>query len=252
MDGGSYSPDQSPRYTVRYQDQEARKTEVMGRPFYRAGEKIDGSVIQHCPGGEIMVTDFGKDTFLRDFYEQTLADFKKAQAEGKGYSLPLYFYQAIQARETPDKPIVDGLITGEVQDTLKKKTGLYQRMLQRSNNQILEQTAQLPPLKNEKFSVGNYLALGYGVCRQQAVTLGACMERAINEGQTTDWVKGAEIRANLANPTDGHAWVALLNKNGVTYIYDPAQNYPGPEDLATSHWPYRKGYENHKFGEPGT
>lgn len=111
----------------------------------------------------------------------------------------------------------------------------------------MSQLADLPPLEDTKIAVGAYLKLGFGICRQMAVIVGACMERAIREGKAPNW-QGVEIRANYKGL--GHVWTHLKGKNGREIVVDPARGYIGEVD--NSGWDYQRGYENHIFGVPGT
>ena len=138
--------DNALRYT-RLLAQEARNWNEMGRQFYVAGGEVDGSVIQQCPGSEIMVVDFEKDELLRHFYDDTMKVFDESKADSQW--LPGYFKDRIRHALEPDVDFVEGLIDGITQEKDRRNF-----------------VRKCPPLKNEKIYVGEYLRMGKGVCRQ--------------------------------------------------------------------------------------
>ena len=81
---------ESPRYTQRYDNQPARNRQEYIREFYTAGERLDGSVIQHCPGSEAMVIDFEKDRDLRDFYDLCVSEYDQAKADNAELQFPSF------------------------------------------------------------------------------------------------------------------------------------------------------------------
>lgn len=238
----------SARYTQLFQRQEARVDPLFDRPFYTAGEKIDGSIIQHCPGTEIMQVDFSKDKALRDFYVQAIGSY---ESEGflkkKITSLPQYIQQRVERKVFWSAKIVDALQdeTVDIDNVLLNSDELKKNGIDVDK---LIKVAKWGPHKNTKIGIGTYLQIGAGVCRQQGVIVAACMERAIKEGRAPGW-KGAEIRANLDTP-GGHLWAVCLDDKGKEHIFDPAQHYQGRPD--GGNWNYELGYEKHVFGIPDT
>jgi hypothetical protein len=224
------------RYTQAVSEQEARKVEVMNRPFYVAGGEINRSVIQQWPNSEIMVVDFDKDRQLRKFYDETLLDLK---SRGWGSEwLPKLLMERISGGLNYDLNLVNGLIDGEA----RSNAGNNKRV----SGEAKELIEKCPNLANEKIYVGEYLKMEIGVCRQMGLMAAACMERAIKEGRAPVW-KAVEYRG-LYGGADPHAWAVVERMDGLVVVIDPATGYCGPE--TKGFYPYSAGYENHTFGKP--
>ena len=236
------------RYTRQIQAQLARSESAMERPFYRAGGRLDGSVIQHYPGSEILVVDFAQDEALKEFYERELMYYEKQSAEYKdALPLPKYLYERVKQVVYYDDKFDVGLLTGETQKRLGADLKHFAYYALKMPVERLMAVQKLPPLQNEKVYLGTYLKLGIGVCRQQATVVAACMERAISEGRAPGWL-GVELRANKIKSLQGHAWAASLRSDRHIIVSDPARRYYGEEAGGT--WNYGLGYETHAFGRP--
>ncbi len=246
-DGPGAGPEQA-RYTQRIDfHQAAREKAQYGREFYVAGKRIDGSVIQHCPGTEAMVVDFENDKALNFLYEQIIQGFKGRQPDQSAQSLPEFAQQFIENRIAYNRDISDSLVAGNL-DQLIATPGWVERLDPRINRGVLAILPKHGKLADEKIEVGVYSSLRAGVCRQMGVILGACMERAISKVELPGY-KRVEIRANMDIP-GGHLWIVMQDNQGREIVYDPAQHYHGEQDRGQ--WNYKKGYENHVFGVPNS
>ena len=242
------SQDNLVRYTRQIQAQLARSESAMKRPFYRAGGQLDGSVIQHYPGTEILVVDFTQDEALKEFYDQELAWYERQPVGYKNtVPLPKYLYHRVKSVVSYEEQFDLGLLTGETQKKLGDDLKFFACYALKMPVERLIAIQKLPPLQNEKIYLGTYLKLGIGVCRQQATIVAACMERAISEGRAPGWL-GVELRANKIKSFWGHAWAANMRSDHRTFVSDPARHYYGEEAGGT--WNYGLGYESHVFGHP--
>lgn len=235
-----------PRYTRHYVDQPARNLTEMERPYYVAGGKIDGSVIQHYPGSEILVVDFEKDEHLRRFYDSTILKYQELSAGEKlKVSLPAFLQTAVQGSVIYNENIVNAISRGKLKWWINNPSRMdsLNPMISRSG---LKDIMNAGALSDKKVAVGTYLRIGVGVCRQQGVILAACMERAISEGKAPGW-KGVEIRANQ-DIILGHVWAVLKDDKDNEVVFDPALKYNG--SAKRGGWNYRLGYEKHVFGVP--
>ncbi len=237
------------RYTVLTQNQLAREFDKMGRPFYVAGDRIEGSVIQHGDE-EILVVDFekDKDMVLLKFYEDVMSEY---QSSFRKESLPNFIQKKILERVSYDLAIDNMLLDGNLDTSYRMGVaGKLNNFGDRLNyGEIAAYAARVGPLRNKKTYLGNYLNMGFGVCRHQAAILGACMERAIESGRAPGW-KGVELRANFVTGKEGHMWVVCQDESGREIICDPARNYYGMDEQRG--WKYDMGYENHEFGVPNS
>ncbi len=230
------------RYSQRYDNQEARHFDKMGRHYYVAGEKIDGAVIQHYPGSEILVVDFEKGDHLREFYDSAIQKYQKLSWVNKlQMSLPVFLQAEVQQKVKDNKNISDAVCDGSLASMMNDKAWL-DKLDPAISKSGLREIAQEGALSNKKIGVGTYLRIGTGVCRQQGVILAACLERAITQGKAPGW-RGVEIRANI-----GHLWVVAKDKGGKVSVFDPAQKYYGSAERGR--WNYHLGYEKHVFGVP--
>lgn len=239
--------DNSPaRYTKLFRGQEARRGDLFKRPFYIAGETIDGAVIQHLPGSEVMVVDFEKDKVLKKFYDSVISDYSGIQDPNKP-SLPEYVQKRVEGVVVYNMEISDAFTDGTLQ-TLVSNPVWMSKLDSRIDKDTLIEISKWGTLENIKVDVGTYIKLRAGVCRQQGVIVAACMERAIRENRALGW-KGVEIRGNFDIP-GGHLWAVCLDDKGKEHVFDPANHYHGGPD--GGNWNYRLGYENHTFGKPGS
>ena len=234
------------RYTQFSQRQEARVDPLFERPFYIAGERIDGSIIQHCPGSEVMVVDFEKDKVLKKFYDEVLRDFSLVQSDIKT-TLPEYIQKRVEGVVVYNMEISDAFTDGTLQNLVSNPDWMS-KLDSRIDKETLIKIAKWGLMENVKVDLGTYIKLRAGVCRQQGVLVAACMERAIREGKAPGW-KGVEIRANM-DIALGHLWAVCLDDKDREHVFDPAQHYGGGPD--GGNWNYKLGYENHVFGKPGT
>ncbi len=242
----------SPRYTKRPLEQPARNVKEMQRRFYRAGEQINGSVIQHHPGSEIIVVDFEDDANLLSLYNEVMGQFSKDQARKQvHFPLPVYFYNKVREQMLYDREFVEGLVDGKTQNRLRNYPGYATQFPKLASSEFTEKSKTLAPLNGEKIQLGAYLEMGVGICRQQAAVIAACMEKAIRENRAPGWKGGAELRANQ-NSRGGHTWVFLQRNTGEPYVVDPAQGFLGNPDVPGPHWDYNAGYKHHRFGFPGS
>lgn len=236
----------SARYTRLIQRQEARNDSRFEHPFYVAGETIDGAVIQHNPGSEVMVVDFEKDKILKKFYDDVISDYSGIQNPNKP-PLPEYIQRRVEGVVVYNMEISDAFTDGTLQ-TLVSNPDWMSKLDSRIDKDALVKVSKWGTMENVKVDVGTYIKLRAGVCRQQGVIVAACMERAIKEGKAPGW-KGVEIRANM-DISLGHLWVVCLDNKGKEHVFDPAEHYHGVSDGGK--WNYELGYEKHVFGKPNT
>lgn len=218
--------DERARYTRGIKGQEARNLAEMKRPYYVAGEKIDGGVIQHYPGTEILVVDFEKDVHLKEFYESSMQRYQKLSwIEKLQISLPAFLQAEVQKSVVYNLKISDAICDGNLGLLMRDSVWLG-KLNPTISRRGLSEIAKVGALADRKIEVGTYLRIGAGVCRQQGVILAACMERAIASGRAPGW-KGVEIRANRDLP-GGHLWAVVKDDRGNEPVFDPAQRYYGP------------------------
>lgn len=247
----SQGGDVAARYTRAFDVQKARDMQMMdGMGFYEAGRRIDGSVIQHCPGSEILVVDFERDPLLLSLYDEIMVKYEASNRLIRG-GLPAFIQREIQSRFAYNVEVVDALAEGRLAELLNDPNFTRRIGAGRNKNIHMDQireAAKLGAMQDKKLPVGIYIGMGVMVCNQMGVIEAGMMERAIDQGRAKEYV-GVEIRANMDKP-GGHLWAVLLNQNGKEEIYDPAMRYHGKAEWGR--WNYKKGYENHIFGKPGT
>lgn len=242
------------RYTSVYHNQEARNKQKMGREFYTAGKRIEGSVIQHAPESEIMVVDFEKDEALRGLYDNIMARYESIpEWQRARIELPIFIQEEIMRRFTYNNDVIEAITDGSLAKKLndpKFMSGLGLAQHPNININVLRQLAGMGKMSDKKIYLGWYANAGVMVCRQMGAAAAAVLERAIRQGRAGDWI-GSEIRANKdEDKRSGHLWAVALHSSGREVVFDPAMRYYGYD--VHGYWKYRLGYHNHQFGRPGT
>ncbi len=83
----------------------------------------------------------------------------------------------------------------------------------------------------KKVSLGLFMQKRAGVCRHQALLAGYLLERLVDDGR----IRGhASVRRNIVKGFGGHAWAEYQNATGERYVIDPAQNFLGTKEEASS------------------
>lgn len=244
------------RYSHR-RDQIARDFSQVERLYYQAGEKIDGSVLQHFPGTEILVVDFEKDDVLNRFYEDLMTTYHNLpKAVKNNIGLPEYIEQYVADHMAYNLAVINGCVMGKIPRMFANVNpsdnfGFKRDLDNRIRTDKVSEFMKHGDCVDKKVNVGVYITMGVAICRQQATIAAACMERAIAQGRAPGWV-GVEIRANMNdNVVEGHVWMVALRDNGQEEVYDPTA-YQLNKRHTMGPWGYQKGYEQHIFGVSGT
>lgn len=215
-----------------------------GEEYYRAGDKIDGSIIYQVEGASNKISvDFEKDNALREFFDESKKKFVKSGEKDYAKFVSRFIEENIQYDHNG---VIDGLRKGNTQKDFQN--GLFPNI---DDVKLRSKIIEMPPMAGEVVNLGFFTELRLGVCLEMGILLAACVERGIEKGLFPKYTK-VEFRSSFNNPKkDGHAWAAMLGVDGQTWIGDPAHGRFGLEKDSTS-YPYAHGYEKHIFGQAGT
>jgi hypothetical protein len=183
-----------------------------GRPIITGESRISGGVLvvpkvsPDSIGMEATVIDFNKDGLLNDLYKRT--------REGLIDKDPMY-----------KKKVLDFV---------------YETVLNRipyDSDRVEEAEKEF---QGKKITLEAFVARagGHGVCRHQALAVGAVLERLFDEGFLGGKVR---VKTNFQTGVGGHAWVEYKNSAGEIIVIDPAQEAIGlKKDLEKK---YKKKYK---------
>lgn len=196
-----------------------------GRRIISRDARIDGGVYTGTYGGEALVVDTEKypEAYdrLEDLIEQKVENYTE-HGVGRNSALLRATYDAVLEAMPYSQKAVD-----EVND----KFGIGSA--------------------NRKVGLDQYIDAGAGVCRHQALAVGAMLERYIERGELRGQV--SIDRSERWSPNDdpsGHAWIRYTNSAGEVHIIDVAQKRIGSLKELTSQcregeWNYMRPEDPH-------
>ena len=101
-----------------------------------------------------------------------------------------------------------------------------------------------------KLELSSFMHAGVGVCRHQALTCAAILERFKDEGHIRGdiSVDRNQKMKNDYQAEGGHAWVRYTSKDGLIQILDVAQGYFDllKDSDPTKHWEYMRPQEQQR------
>lgn len=193
--------------TVRVQERHG--SAYGGRPLIGRDTPIDGGV--YCGTGirEAIVVDRVKyPSEFNDWYDESKD-------------------RAVSGGEIQKQKILKGIY-----DTVRSNM----RYSERGVGQLVEQISgdRLEP----KIQLNHFMREGVGVCRHQALAVGALTEMFIDDG----FIRGRVSVDRNGTYLGAHAWARYTSYSGTVVISDVAQNYHGTLDAAAhqAQWNYRR------------
>ena len=170
-----------------------------GRSHIGRDTPIDGGVYYGTYGGEAIVVDTAK---YPEQYEKLLTEVLQKSQDSKG-------------------EVRRGKILESVFDTVKEKIQYSQAGV----DKILSDIGDGEFKDGTKVDLGDFIEGGVGVCRHQALAVGALLERLIKNGQIRGKVSvDRSMQYNPNGEKEGHAWVRYTGSTGDIVILDVAQN----------------------------
>lgn len=208
-------------YTTRFVEKVGAPT-YQGRRIIGRDSRIEGGVYAGTYGGEALVVD-------RKKYSDSF-DRLESEVESR-------IREELHTDPTAKRK---GLLLPAVYETVRDKMPYSQAGVEAVNRaQNISD--------GDKIALNDYIDAKVGVCRHQALTVGALLESYIDKGDLRGQVSIDRSQTWSPNgEASGHAWVRYTTSRGTIYIIDVAQGYIGElTDRSIEHggWNYLRPEE---------